>query len=139
MNEHTPRHIPHSQKSSDRSFGIVFSTFFAIMALFPLLHEHRIRLWLLILSALFLLVALLRASFLGPLNFVWTKFGIVLHGIVSPIALSILFFLVVTPIGMLMRLLVKNPLALRFDRSASSYWIKRIPSGPDPASLKNQF
>lgn len=139
MHEHVPRSIHHSQNPSDRSFGLVFSVFFAIIAIMPLLQGHRPRLWLIILSALFLLIALLKPSLLNSINLVWTKFGIVLHKIVSPIALGFLFFLVVTPIGMLMRFLGKDPLALRFDRSASTYWIVRIPSRPDPASFKNQF
>ena len=139
MNEHQPIHITPVKSSSDRSFGIVFTVFFAIVGLLPLLHAHGIRLWALTLSAVFLLLALLIPSVLAPLNRFWTKFGMLLHHIVSPIALGILFFLVVTPIGLIMRALGKDPLRLRFDRSAASYWIERTPPGPDADSLKNQF
>lgn len=139
MNEHQPRHLASVQSSSDRSFGIVFTVFFAIIGLLPLLHGHGLRLWALAVSAVFLLLALLFPACLAPLNRLWTKFGMLLHHIVSPLALGILFFLVVTPIGLVMRLFGKDPLRLRLDRSASSYWIERTPPGPTADSLKNQF
>ncbi|HQR50033.1 MAG TPA: SxtJ family membrane protein, partial [Methylophilaceae bacterium] len=96
-------------------------------------------LWALELSGGFLLLALVIPRVLAPANRAWTKFGLLLHDIVSPIALGILFFVVVTPTGLLMRLLGKDPLRLRFERSAKSYWIVRTPPGPDAESLKNQF
>jgi len=67
------------------------------------------------------------------------KLGDILHRIASPIALAILFYGVVTPTGLLMRLFGKDPLRLRFDREAKSYWIAREPPGPAPESLKDQF
>ena len=88
---------------------------------------------------IFLLLAALVPGVLAPANRLWTKFGLLLHHIVSPIALGILFFLVVTPTGLLMRLFGKDPLRLRFDPDADSYWIKRDPPGPAADSLKNQF
>ena len=97
------------------------------------------RLWALGLSAVFLLLALVAPKILAPANRAWTKFGLLLHKIVSPIALGILFFGVVTPTGFVMRLLGKDLLRQRFDRSAKSYWIARTPPGPDAESLKNQF
>ena len=139
MNEHQPRHLATVKSSSDRSFGIVFTVFFAIIALLPLLHGHPLRLWALSLAAVFLLLALLLPASLAPLNRLWTKFGMLLHHIVSPLALGILFFLVVTPIALVMRILGKDPLRLRLDRSAKSYWIERTPPGPAADSLKNQF
>ena len=139
MNEHEPRHLATVKSSSDRSFGIVFTVFFAIIGLLPLLHGRGLRLWALAVSAVFLLLALLVPASLAPANRLWTKFGMLLHHIVSPLALGILFFLVVTPIGLMMRLFGKDPLRLRLDRSASSYWIERTPPGPDADSLKNQF
>lgn len=139
MHEHTPRHNAPAPGSSDRSFGLVFTFFFLIVGLLPTLHGHGIRLWALELSGGFLLLALVIPRVLAPANRAWTKFGLLLHDIVSPIALGILFFVVVTPTGLLMRLLGKDPLRLRFERSAKSYWIVRTPPGPDAESLKNQF
>ncbi|NJD35703.1 MAG: hypothetical protein FIA96_12880 [Betaproteobacteria bacterium] len=139
MHEHTPRHTSQIQSSSDRSFGFVFAAVFLIVALYPLLHASGIRLWAVVVSGMFLLLAALAPHVLAPANRLWTKFGVLLHNIVSPIALGILFFLVVTPTALLMRLFGKDPLRLRFDPAADSYWIKRDPPGPPPDSLSNQF
>ena len=139
MHEHTPRHTSQLQSSSDRSFGFVFAAVFLIVALYPLLHAGGIRIWAAIVSGLFLLLAALVPTILAPANRAWTKFGLLLHNIVSPLALGILFFLVVTPTGLLMRLFGKDPLRLRFDPAATSYWIKRDPPGPAADSLNNQF
>ena len=139
MHEHTPRHTDPTPGSSNRSFGIVFTVFFIIVGLLPLLNGGGIRLWALGVSAVFLLLAMVAPKILAPANRAWTKFGLLLHKIVSPIALGILFFGVVTPTGLIMRLLGKDLLRQRFDRSATTYWIARTPPGPDAESLKNQF
>ena len=139
MHEHTPRHASPIQRSSDRSFGLVFAAVFLIIALYPLLHAAGVRLWAIAVSGVFLLLALFLPHVLAPANRLWTKFGLLLHNIVSPIALGILFFLVVTPTGLLLRFFKKDPLRLRFDSAAASYWIKRDPPGPAADSLKNQF
>ena len=139
MHEHTLRHNVQIQGSSDRSFGFVFAAVFLIVALYPLLHAQGIRIWATAVSGIFLLLAALVPHVLAPANRVWTKFGLLLHNIFSPIALGILFFLVVTPTGLLMRLFGKDPLRLHFDPAADSYWIKRDPPGPAADSLKNQF
>lgn len=139
MHEHTPRHTSQIQSSSDRSFGFVFAAVFLIVALFPLLHAAGIRIWAVAVSGVFLLLASFLPHVLAPANRLWTKFGLLLHNIVSPVALGILFFLVVTPTGLLMRLFGKDPLRLRFDPAADSYWIKRDPPGPAADSLNNQF
>jgi hypothetical protein len=139
MHEYTPRHTSHLQRSSERSFGFVFAAVFLIIALYPLLHAQEIRIWAIVASGIFLLLATLIPRILSPANRAWTKFGLLLHKIVSPLALGILFLLVVTPTGLLMRLFGKDPLRLRFDPAADSYWIKRDPPGPYADSLKNQF
>jgi hypothetical protein len=139
MHEHTPRHTSPIQSSSDRSFGFVFAAVFLIIGFYPLLHAAGIRIWAVAVSGVFLLLAALVPQILAPANRLWTKFGLLLHHVVSPIALGILFFLVVTPTGLLMRLFGKDPLRLRFDPAADSYWIKRDPPGPAADSLKNQF
>ena len=125
--------------SSDRSFGMVFAVVFALIGLLPLAFGGALRLWALLVAAAFLGIALAVPSLLAPLNRLWLRFGLLLHRIVSPLILGIMFFLVVTPMGLLMRALGKDPLRLRFDRHAASYWIDRVPPGPEPESLKDQF
>jgi len=127
------------QGPSNRSFGLVFAGFFAIVGLLPLVTGGQIRYWALLVGAIFLLLGLAIPAVLAPLSRVWMKFGQFLHKIVSPIVLGIMFFLVVTPIGVLMRLLGKDPLRLKLDREARSYWITREPPGPAPESLRDQF
>jgi hypothetical protein len=125
--------------SSDRSFGIVFAVVFTITALFPLIRGGGIRVWSLVVAGIFLLLALLLPGVLAPLNRLWFKFGMLLHRIVSPVVLGLLFYVGITPMSFLMRIAGKRPLDLDFDRAAKSYWIVRDPPGPAPESMKNQF
>ncbi len=125
--------------SSDRSFGIVFAVVFGAIGLLPLAFGAGVRLWSLGVGAAFLLVALAIPSILAPLNRLWLRFGLLLHRIVSPLVLGIMFFLVITPMGLLMRAFGKDLLRLRYDEAAASYWIDRIPPGPPPESLTDQF
>tara|TARA_S200000501_G_scaffold343214_1_gene353908 strand:+ start:380 stop:766 length:387 start_codon:yes stop_codon:yes gene_type:complete len=110
---------------SNRSFGIVFFIVFLLIALYPLLNENEIRLWSLFISIIFLLLGILNSKILSPLNVVWFKFGLFLGQIISPIVMGIIFFLVVTPIGILMKLLKKDLLNLKFNNNRT-YWIKKI-------------
>jgi hypothetical protein len=129
------------QGSSDRSFGFVMAGFFGLVALFPLLHGplSSIRWWALVVAAAFLASALLWAAPLRPLNRAWLKLGLLLSRIVSPIVMMVLFYATVTPVGVLMRWTGKDPLRLRRDAAAASYWIPREPPGPAPDSMKQQF
>jgi len=124
---------------SDRSFGIVFAVFFAIMALWPLLGEGAVRLWALLLAAAFLAVALVRPALLAPLNRLWTRFGLLLHKLVNPLVLGLMFLLAVTPVALVMRALGKDVLRRRFEPEAPSYWIEREEAGPAPETMRNQF
>jgi len=121
--------------SSNRSFGIVFFVVFLLIALYPLTHGGEIRIWSLIISILFLILGLLNSKILAPLNKIWFKFGILLGKIVSPLIMGIIFFLVVTPIGFIMRLLGKDVLNLKYNKN-KSYWIEK--NGPK-SKMKNQF
>ena len=121
--------------SSNRSFGIVFFVVFLIIATYPLINGDELRLWSLIISIVFLFLGLVNSKILNPLNKLWFKFGIFLGKIISPLVMGIIFFLVVTPIGLLMRLLNKDLLNLRFNNNGS-YWIEKT----EPKSkMKNQF
>ena len=120
---------------SNRSFGIVFFVVFLIIATYPLINGDELRLWSLIISIVFLFLGLVNSKILNPLNNLWFKFGIFLGKIISPLIMGIIFFLVVTPIGFLMRLLNKDLLNLKFNNN-SSYWIEKT----EPKSkMKNQF
>jgi hypothetical protein len=88
---------------------------------------------------MFLAAALLRPALLAPLNRLWTRFGLLLHRIVSPVVLGIMFFAVITPMAWIRRALGNDPLRLRFDREARTYWVDRQPPGPPPETLTNQF
>ena len=124
---------------SDRAFGIVFAVVFAVVALWPLTDGGAPRLWSLIIAAGFVGIALIRPALLHPLNIVWFRFGMLLHRVISPLVLGLIFFVSVTPVGLLMRLFRKDPLRLKFNPDAQTYWLERDPPGPAPDSLKNQF
>ena len=121
--------------SSNRSFGIVFFVVFLLIALYPFTYGGEIRIWSLIISLIFLTLGLLNSKILAPLNKIWFKFGILLGKIVSPLIMGIIFFLVVTPIGFIMRLLGKDVLNLKYNKN-KSYWIEK--NGPK-SKMKNQF
>lgn len=125
--------------SSDRAFGLVFAAVFLLIACWPLLHREPLRWWALGAAVIFATVAWLKPKLLAGLNRQWIKLGLLLGKIVSPIALGILFYGVLTPVGALMRLTGKDPLRLKLDRAAKSYWIPRRPPGPPPDSMTNQF
>ena len=120
---------------SNRSFGIVFFTVFLIIATYPLINNGELRIWSLILSLVFLILGLLNSKILYPLNKIWFKFGLLLGKLVSPLIMAIIFFLVVTPIGILMRILNKDLLNLKFNKS-KSYWIEK---NEQKSKMKNQF
>ena len=121
--------------SSNRSFGIVFFIVFLLIALYPLINQGEFRLWSLIISFIFFILGILNSKILTPLNKLWFKFGIFLGKIVSPIIMGIIFFFVVTPIGVLMRIFGKDILNLKYDNN-KSYWIEK--TGPK-SKMKNQF
>jgi hypothetical protein len=127
------------QGPSDWSFGIVFAVVFAVIGLLPLVTLRMPRWWALGIAAGFLGLAMLAPRVLAPLNRLWLRLGLLLHRVVSPIALGIVFFGVITPMGVIMRLAGKDLLRLRSDASAASYWVDRKPPGPGPESLRDQF
>ena len=122
-------------KSSNKNFGIVFFIVFFLISIFPLINSGEIRIWSLIISFIFLILGVLNSKILTPLNKLWFKLGIFLGKIVSPIIMGVIFFFVVTPIGLTMRLLRKDPLNLKYNLN-KSYWIEK--SGPK-SKMKNQF
>jgi hypothetical protein len=125
--------------SSNRTFGFVLAAFFGLVGLLPLILGKPPRIWAFGVGGTFVLAALLFPSVLAPFNRLWTRLGLLLHRVVSPIALGIMFFLVITPMALLIRAMGKDLLRLRLDPDAESYWIERNPPGPAPATLKDQF
>ena len=120
---------------SNRSFGIVFFIVFLLISLYPLINSQDIRLWSLLISLVFLFLGLINSKILNPLNKLWFKLGMFLGKIISPIIIGIIFFLVVTPTGLIMRILGKDLLNLKYNKK-QSYWIEK--NGPK-SKMKNQF
>ena len=120
---------------SNRSFGIVFSIVFLLIAIYPIINNDELRIWSLIIAIIFLVLGLINSKVLTPLNKLWFKFGILLGKIVSPIIMGVIFFMVVTPIALIMRIIGKDLLNLKFNKD-KSYWIEK--TGPK-SKMKNQF
>ena len=121
--------------SSNRNFGVVFFIVFLLIGLYPLLKGNDLRIWSLIISFIFLALGLINSRTLTPLNRLWFKFGLLLGKFISPIIMGIIFFIVVTPIGIIMRLFKKDLLNLKFNKK-ETYWIDK--KGPK-SKMKNQF
>ena len=125
-----------TEQSSEKSFGIVFSIVFLIVALYPLINSAGLRIWALVVSIIFFLLAFLAPKILVLPNKLWFKFGLLLGSIVAPIFMAFVYFVTVLPTGLIMRLLGKDLLKQKLDKNAKSYWIERKePMG----SMKNQF
>jgi hypothetical protein len=126
--------------SSDRSFGLVFAAVFALAAFLPLLRApHQPRWWAAVIALTLALVAVLWPKRLAVLNRVWLRFGLLLHSIISPIVLALLFYGAIVPIGLLKRMFGKDSLRLQSDRAANTYWITRDSSESALSSMKQQF
>ncbi len=126
------------QGGSDRAFGVVFALIFAGLGTwFAASGRGAWPVAAYALAATFGLAAWLAPRRLAPLNRLWTRFGLMIHAVVSPLVLALLFYGVITPTGLIMRALGKDPLGLAYDREAKSYWIKRQPPAPD--TMRNQF
>ena len=117
-----------TKRGSNRSFGVLFSIVFLLIAFWPILESHSlndVKIWSLIVSLVFLILAIIKSKILTPFNIVWIKFGNFLGKIIAPIILAILFFLVVTPIGFLLRIFNKDILNLRITKNLKTYWLTR--------------
>ena len=120
---------------SNRSFGIVFFIVFILIAFYPLINQGEVRIWSIVISLFFFILGITNSKILTPLNRIWYKFGLFLGKIISPIIMGIIFFLVVTPIGLIMKLFSKDVISLKFH-SNKSYWVEKS----EPKSkMKNQF
>jgi hypothetical protein len=125
--------------TSDRTFGLFLGVAFMIVGVFPVLYGSQPRLWAIIIGSTFSTLALAVPRILHPVNVYWSNLGLLLNRIVSPIAMALLFFGTVTPIALILRSFGKDPLHLKRDPTAVTYWIDRVPPGPSPESIKDQF
>jgi hypothetical protein len=125
--------------SSNRAFGWTFVAVFLVVGLWPLGFNGGLRWWAVIVAALVMIVTLAMPALLTIPNRLWLRFGLLLHRLVSPVALGLMFYIVVTPMGLLMRALGKDLLCLRRGDPSATYWIKRDPPGPKPSSMSKQF
>ena len=121
---------------SNKSFGIVFFILFLLVSLYPLTINESIRYWSLIISVIFLTLGLLNSNLLTPLNKIWIKFGILLGKLISPFIMVLIFFLVVTPIGLIMKIIKKDLLNLKVRKDKETYWIEK---NEPKSKMKNQF
>jgi hypothetical protein len=128
-----------SSGPSNRSFGLVFAIFFALVGLVPRLHHKPIRLWALAVSCIFALAALVVPAILRPLNRIWMRLAELIGKITNPIITGVMFYLLFTPVALVTRLFRKDRLRLNPDPDADTYWIPRQPPGPAAESMRNQF
>ena len=124
------------ERGTNRSFGLVFFIVFLIIGLWPLAHDGSVRFWSLIIASIFLFLGILNSKILTPLNVLWSKFGELLGIVIAPIVMGIIFFLVVTPTGLIMRMFGKDLLRNKFQINNESYWIKKE---KNKSSMKKQF
>ena len=113
------------KKSSNRSFGILFFLVFLGFGLWPLTKEMSPNIYLIIISVIFLILGLLNSKLLSPLNNLWIKFGEILGKVIAPIVMAVVYFLILTPISLLVRLFGKDLIEMKFNNNVKSYWIKR--------------
>jgi len=123
------------KKNSNKSFGVLFFIVFLLIALWPLVKGDSLRIWSLLIAIIFLVLGLLNSKILNPFKRIWIKFGEILGKVIAPLVLSIVYFIVITPIGLLLRIFGKDLLGIKFLEK-KSYWIKR---DKDLGSMKNQF
>ena len=122
--------------SSNRNFGLVFFFIFLVVSIWPLTHNESPRIWSAIISLAFLILVLTRSKLLTPLNRLWAKFGIILGSIIAPITMGVVFFLVITPIGLVMKIIGKDLLSIKYDKKKETYWVKR---DKPTSTMKQQF
>ena len=125
--------------SSNRAFGWTFVAVFLIVGLWPLGFNDDLRWWAVIVAAVVMVATLAMPALLTLPNRLWLRFGALLHRLISPVVLALMFYVVITPMGLLMRALGKDLLCLRRDDLSGTYWIKRDPPGPKPSSMSKQF
>ncbi len=124
---------------SELQFALVFAIVFIIIGTYPMMGGNNPRIWALFISAAFLATGIIKPALLQPLNYWWFRFGLLLHKIISPVIIAILYFGAVFPTNIFLRLIKKDPMSRKYESARESYWINREPPGPEKNSFKNQF
>ncbi len=137
-NEPAVSHRPVT-RGSERSFGIVFAVVFCLIGLWPAKSGGAVRLWALAIALAFLAAAFLAPRLLAPLNLIWFRLGLLLHRVVNPLVMAVVYYGAVVPTGLILKARGKDLLRLKRDPDAKSYWIVRDPPGPPPGSMSRQF
>jgi Saxitoxin biosynthesis operon protein SxtJ len=127
------------KNSSNRVFGLTGAAALGLLGLWPLVRHRPLRPWALALAVLLLVPAILRPQLLGPANRLWLRLGLLMQRLVTPAVMALVFYSTLTPVALVLRRLGKDPLRLRIDRTASTYWIERRPPGPAPSTMRQQF
>lgn len=130
---------PPPKPLDDRVFGLIFSGIFCVIALFPLIYGGAYRQWALVVAAVWAVPAIVYPSVLAPLNRLWAQFGQVMHKIINPVLMGLIFFLTVFPTAIVLKVLGKDPMRRKFDSKADSYWISRDNEALTKESFDNQF
>ena len=130
---------PEIQVGSPRAFGIVFCIVFFAIAIWPIANGETVHLWSFMIASLFLVLAIFIPDYLQPLNRIWFRFGLLLHKVVNPIVMGVLFFFTITPIAVIFRIIGKDPLNRDLDKKLETYWIERNPKELASGSMKKQF
>lgn len=136
---HEDFHRDEVEGSSDRAFGLVFASVFTALGVLPLVRGGPARPWAFVVAAGFLVAALVVPRALRPLNRLWLKLGLVLHRVVNPVVMGVIFFLAILPAALVMKAIRRDALHRKFDPDVASYWITRPSPGTDPAAMRNQF
>ena len=139
MNAENPPKSAAVKPLANRTFGLIFAAIFTLIALLPILFGGDLRQWAALLAAAFFIPAVLFPKILAPLNLLWAKFGLLMHKIVNPILMGLIFFVAVLPTGIIMRLLGKDSMQRKFNADATSYWIDRESGSLSKDSYDNQF
>jgi hypothetical protein len=124
---------------SERNFGLTIGTILGLIGAVRLYYGHSHALWILGLGVVLAALALLSPAVLAPLNRLWALIGLALNKVVNPVVMTVLYCVTIVPMGVVMRLRGKDPLRLKYDAAAKSYWIMREPPGPAPETMRNQF
>jgi hypothetical protein len=128
--------MQNSKSGSIKSFGIVFFFVFMIIGLYPLLNDHGVRVWSVIVSFIFLFLGIVNSPILKPLNLIWFKFGLFLGKFIAPIVMGIVYFIVVFPTFLLLKLIKKNYLNISYEKNKTSYWLN---IRDKTTTMKDQF
>ena len=124
---------------SDRSFGLVITSACVIVALYPLIATRTPHWWLLVVAAILFVLSLVKPNLLTPFNRIWTRFGLILGKFVNPIVLGLMYYLIIFPLALVLKLFGRDQMQRKFNSELETYWQNREPPGPTPGSMQNQY